>query len=328
MPQPILSVRIERFPTDGAFTISRGAKTHVDVVVAEITIGNIVGRGEATPIYYRGETAEGVATDLFQLATAVAGGITREDLLKTLPAGAARNALDAALWDTEAKLTGRRVWERIGLPKPAPILTAYTISVGEPEVMAAAARMASARELLKVKMAGEGDEERIAAVRAAAPHTRLIVDANEAWGDLDIERMAAALAVHRVELIEQPLPAGRDAELEHVRAAVPFCADESVHDLASLDSCLGHYDFINVKLDKSGGLTEALRLIEAARAAGIGIMTGCMLSTSLGIAPAFYAAMQGQFADLDGPLLLARDRQHALTFEGSDVLPPTAELWG
>ncbi len=328
MSQPILSVRIERFPTEGAFTISRGAKTHVDVVVAEITVGNIRGRGEATAIYYRGETAESVAADLFAMTDAVAGSVSREALLTAMPAGAARNALDAALWDLEAKLTGRRVWERIGLPKPAPLLTAYTISVAEPEVMEAAARKAAGRELLKVKLAGEGDEDRVDAVRRGAPDARIIVDANEAWDGLDIERMTAALALHRVELIEQPLPAGREAEMEHVRAAIPFCADESVHDLASLDACLGRFEFINVKLDKAGGLTEALRLISGAKAAGMGVMTGCMLSTSLGIAPAFYAAIHGQFADLDGPLLLARDREHGLQFEGSDVFPPTAELWG
>ncbi|MEM8827556.1 MAG: N-acetyl-D-Glu racemase DgcA [Pseudomonadota bacterium] len=328
MVQPILSVRIERVPTDGAFTISRGAKTHVDVVVAEIAAGDVVGKGEGTPIYYRGETAESVAADLFQMASAVAGRIGRSDLLTAMPAGAGRNALDAALWDLEAKLTGKRVWERLALPKPQPMLTAFTISVGEPEVMEAAARKAARRELLKVKLAGEGDLERMAAVRKGAPDARIIADANEAWTGLDIERLSAEMATHRVELIEQPLPAGSEAEMEHVRALVPFCADESVHDFDSLDACLGRFDFVNVKLDKAGGLTEALRLIEGARAAGMGVMTGCMLSTSLGIAPAFYAAMQGQFADLDGPLLLARDREHGLRFEGSDVWPPEPELWG
>ncbi|MGB3723858.1 MAG: enolase C-terminal domain-like protein, partial [Pacificimonas sp.] len=199
---------------------------------------------------------------------------------------------------------------------------------GEPEVMEAAARKAAGRELLKVKLAGDGDVDRIDAVRRGAPDARIIVDANEAWSGLDIERMAADLAGYRVELIEQPLPAGREAELEHVRTVVPLCADESAHDLASLDACLGRFDFINVKLDKAGGLTEALRLVESAKAAGMGIMTGCMLSTSLGIAPAFYAAVHGQFADLDGPLLLARDREHGLRFAGSDVFSPEAALWG
>jgi|TARA_R100000501_G_scaffold14543_2_gene26324 L-alanine-DL-glutamate epimerase-like enolase superfamily enzyme len=328
MPQPVLSVRIERFPTEGAFTISRGAKTHVDVVVAEISVGDVRGRGESTPIYYRGETAEGVAAELFRMAAAVGGSISREDLLTEMSAGAARNALDAALWDLESKLTGTRVWQRLGLPRPSPMLTAYTISVGEPEVMEAAARKAANRELLKVKLAGEGDEDRIAAVRRAAPHARIIADANEAWGDIDIPRMVASLSPLRVELIEQPLPAGQEADMEALGGDIPFCADESAHDLATLDDCLGRFDFINIKLDKAGGLTEAMRMIEAAKAAGVGIMTGCMLSTSLGIAPAFFAAMKGQFADLDGPLLLARDREHPLTFENSDVHPPAPELWG
>ena len=328
MSQPLLTVHIERFPVEGAFTISRGAKRHVDIVVAKIAAGKVQGRGEGTAIYYRGETAEGCAAQLIQMGEAVSAGLTRADLLTEMPAGAARNALDAALWDLEAKLTGRRVWQMLGLPRPQPLLTAYTISVGEPEVMEAAARKAAGRELLKVKLAGEGDEERIAAVRAGAPDARLIADANEAWGALDVEQMAAALLPYRVELIEQPLPAGRDAELGSVRSVIPLCADESLHDLESLDACLGRYRFINVKLDKAGGLTEALRLVEAARAAGLGVMTGCMLSTSLGIAPAFYAAMSGQFADLDGPLLLARDREHGLRFHGSDVWPPEADLWG
>jgi L-alanine-DL-glutamate epimerase-like enolase superfamily enzyme len=220
------------------------------------------------------------------------------------------------------------VWRTIGLPKPQPLLTAYTISTGEPEVMEAAARKAANRELLKVKLAGEGDLERVDAVRRGAPHARLICDANEAWTGFDVAAMATELLPYRVELIEQPFPAGEDAQLDHVRSPIPLCADESLHDLESLDACLGRYDFINIKLDKSGGLTEALQLVEGARAAGIGIMTGCMLSTSLGIAPAFFAAMNGQYADLDGPLLLSKDRADPLRFSGSDVFPPERALWG
>lgn len=323
-----LTVRIERFPVRGAFVIARGAKTHVDVVVAEIAEEGAAGRGEATAIYYRGETAEGVAASAAAQAGAIAAGAGRADLLGLMPAGAARNALDAALWDLEAKASGTAVWKTLGLPAPRPLLTAYTISVGDPGVMEAAARAAAGRELLKLKLAGDGgDRDRVAAVRRGAPDARLIVDANEAWGSADVEAEAAALAALRVELIEQPVPAGQDHLLDHVKSPVPLCADESVHDRASLDAIVARYRFINIKLDKAGGLTEANALAHAARMRGLGVMTGCMLSTSLGIAPAFFVAMQGQYADLDGPLLI-EDRPGGLRFEGSDVWPPEPALWG
>ena len=322
-----LAARIERFATRGDFVISRGAKRHVDVVVAEVTDGAHTGRGEGTAIYYRGETAETVLAAIEGARAEVEHGATRADLLTLLPAGAARNALDAALWDLAAKAGGARVWRMLGLPVPRPLLTAYTISLGEPGAMAAAAGSARGRELLKLKLGGEGDLDRVAAVRRAAPDARLIVDANEAWGQLDIERLAHGLAAHQVELIEQPVPAGDDARLDGVRSPVPLCADESVHDRASLDAVIGRYRFINIKLDKAGGLTEALALVQAAKQRGLGVMTGCMLSTSLGIAPAFYVAMQGMYADLDGPLLIA-DRADGLRFEGSDVWPPEPTLWG
>jgi L-alanine-DL-glutamate epimerase-like enolase superfamily enzyme len=323
-----LSARIERFDVAGAFVISRGAKTHVDVVVAEIEADVARGRGEATAIYYRGESAGSVLAEVEAIAPAIADGADRQRIQSLMPAGAARNAVDAALWDLEAKRQGRRIWEMIGLPAPRPVLTAFTISLGEPEVMESAARAASARELLKLKLSGEGDAERVAAVRRGAPNARIIVDANESWGGIDIERAAHALAAYRVELIEQPVPAGSEQLLEHVRSPIPLCADESLHDMATLERCLGRFQLINIKLDKAGGLTEALRLVEAAKAAGLGVMTGCMLSTSLGIAPAFYAACQSQYADLDGPLLLARDRDNGMRFEGSDVYPPDPALWG
>lgn len=327
----ILSARVERFPVRGAFVIARGAKTHVDVAVAEVVDGPHVARGEATAIYYRGETAESVVAAIIAQTDAVAAGASRAHLLGLMPAGAARNALDAALWDLEAKQSGRRVWQILGLPQPRPLLTAYTISLGDPATMAAAAALAKGRELLKIKLGcaegPEGDIDRIAAVRRAAPDARLTVDANEAWGGTDIERTAAALALHGVELIEQPLPAGQDALLDGVRSAVPLAADESCHDRATLDAIIGRYSHINIKLDKAGGLTEAHALVHAARTRGLGVMTGCMLSTSLGIAPAFYVAMQGEYADLDGPLLI-EDRFGGLKFEHSDVWPPEAELWG
>ncbi len=322
-----LTATIERFPVRGEFVIARGAKTHVDVVVATLTDGALTGRGEGTAIYYRGETAETVRAAVAGVAEDVAAGATRADLLGLLPPGAARNAVDAALWDVDAKRSGVPVWRTLGLPEPKPLLTAFTISLGEPGDMAAAARAVAGRELLKVKLSGEGVIERVAAVRAAAPDARLIVDANEAWGGLDIERIAAALADLDVELIEQPVPAGEDHLLDGVRSRVPLCADESVHDRASLDAVVGRYRFINIKLDKAGGLTEAHALAHAARARGIGVMTGCMLGTSLGLAPAFFVAMQGMYADLDGPLLIA-DRAGGLRFAGSDVWPPERDLWG
>ena len=326
-PRRSLTATIERFPVRGEFVIARGAKTHVDVVVATVTGGDAVGRGEGTAIYYRGETAASVLAAVVGVADAVAAGATRADLLGLLPPGAARNAVDAALWDLDAKRSGVPVWRTLGLPEPKPMLTAFTISLGEPGAMAAAASAVAGRELLKVKLSGEGVVERVAAVRAAAPDARLIVDANEAWGGLDIERLAAALAGLGVELIEQPVPAGHDHLLDGVRSSVPLCADESVHDRASLDAVVGRYRFINIKLDKAGGLTEGHALAHAARARGIGVMTGCMLGTSLAIAPAFFVAMQGMYADLDGPLLI-EDRAGGLRFAGSDVWPPEPGLWG
>ena len=327
----LLEARIERIPVRGAFTISRGAKTHVDVVVAELRDGAATGRGEGTAIYYKGDSAEAALAALHGVADAVAAGATRADLLTLLPAGAARNALDCALWDLEAKQTGVRVWQRLGLPQPQPMLTAYTISLGDPAAMAEAAHVARGRELLKVKLGGEGgpdaDVERMAAVRRAAPDARLIADANEAWGGTDIERTLRLLAPLGVELVEQPVPAGRDTELDGLRAAVPLAADESCQTRSSLDAIIGRYSHINIKLDKAGGLTEALALRHAAATRGLGVMTGCMLCTSLAIAPAFYVAMQGEFADLDGPLLV-EDRPHGLRFDGSDVFPPEPGLWG
>jgi L-alanine-DL-glutamate epimerase-like enolase superfamily enzyme len=326
-----LDARIERFPVEGSFTISRGAKTHVDVVVAEIRDGAAVGRGEGTAIYYKGDSAEAALAALHGIADAIVAGASRADLLALLPAGAARNAADCALWDLEAKQTGTRVWQRLGLPVPQPMLTAYTISVGDIEAMAVAASAARGRELLKIKLGSadgpDGDVARLAAVRRAAPDARLIVDANEAWGGTDVERTLARLAPLGVELVEQPVPAGHDAELDGISAAVPLCADESCHDRSSLDAVVGRYRFINIKLDKAGGLTEALALRHAAALRGLGVMTGCMLCTSLAIAPAFLVAMQGSYADLDGPLLI-RDRPHGLNFAGSDVYPPQAALWG
>ncbi|HWW64779.1 MAG TPA: N-acetyl-D-Glu racemase DgcA [Sphingomonadaceae bacterium] len=324
-----LAVRVERWPVAGAFTISRGAKTHVDVVVVELRQGDAVGRGEATPIYYHGEDAASVAAAIEALGDEIAAGLSRDRLAQRLPRGAARNALDAALWDLEARLTGMPVWRRAGLGAPKPLVTAYTISLGAPDRMEADARAAAGRyPLLKLKLAGEGDVERVAAVRQGAPDARLIVDANEAWTGRDIVAEAMALAAFGVELIEQPVKAGEDHLLDGVASPIPFCADESCQDRADLPRCRGRYAAINIKLDKAGGLTEALALAAEARAMGLELMVGCMLSTSLGIAPAFLAAQRARWVDLDGPLLLAEDRPGGFRYEGGTMREAEADFWG
>jgi L-Ala-D/L-Glu epimerase len=324
-----ISARTERWPVAGAFTIARGAKTHVDVVVVEIEEAGFVGRGEATPIYYHGESAESVERQIAGVSRAVESGADREALTALLPRGAARNAIDCALWDVEAKSNSVAAWQIAGMRPPRPLATAFTISLGEPDRMEADARAAGAcHKLLKLKLAGEGDVERVAAVWRGAPDARLIVDANEAWNGRDIAAEAAALLPYGVELIEQPVKAGEDHRLDGVISPIPLCADESCQDRADLDRCIGRYAAINIKLDKAGGLTEALALAEAARAAGLEIMVGCMLSTSLGVAPAFLVGQGARWVDLDGPLLLARDRPEAIRYDGGTMLIPPRELWG
>jgi L-alanine-DL-glutamate epimerase-like enolase superfamily enzyme len=322
-----LTVRTERWPIAGTFAISRGAKTEAIVVVAEIKDGRTIARGECVPYARYGATVEGVAATLEQLALRVASGLTREDLQSALPAGAARNALDCALWDWEAKRTGRRVWEIAGMPAPAPVTTAYTISLDRPEAMAEAARKAKL-PLLKLKLGATGDADRVAAVRAAVPGAALIVDANEGWSADNLAGNLAACASAGVQLVEQPLPEEDDAVLAEISRTVPVCADESVHDRTSLVRLAGKYDAVNIKLDKAGGLTEALALAGAAAKAGFTIMVGSMVSTSLGAAPALLLAGRARFVDLDGPLLLARDRPEGLRYEGAIVHAPSPELWG
>ena len=323
-----LHAQIQRWPVAGAFTISRGAKTHVDVVVAEIVDGDHVGRGEGTAIYYHGESAESVLAQVLAEAEAIAGGLTREELLIRMPRGAARNALDCALWDLEAKKSGIPAWKLAALSAPRSLVTAFTISLGEPEKMEVDARAAGHLPLLKLKLAGEGDEARVAAVRRGAPRARLIVDANEAWTGRDIAAEAAILAAYGVELIEQPVKAGQDALLDGVVSPIPFAADESCQDRVDLTRCVGRYQAINIKLDKAGGLTEALALAAEAKVMGLEIMVGCMLATSLGIAPAFLVAGQARWIDLDGALLLAEDRPSAMQAEAGLLEPPGPELWG
>lgn len=323
-----LSVTAERWPIAGSFTISRGAKTEAEVVVATLADGEHVGRGECVPYARYGETVDGVIAAIARLAPAVANGLDRNDLAASLPAGAARNALDCAFWDLAAKRSGTPAHVLAGLPQPNPLVTAYTISLAAPEIMADAAAAAAARPLLKVKLGGPGDPARIAAVRTAAPDSALIVDANEGWTAANLMDNLAACAEAGVRLIEQPLPARDDAALASCPHAVPICADESVHDRASLAGLRGRYDAVNIKLDKTGGLTEALAVAAAARSLGFDLMVGCMVSTSLAIAPALLVAQGARYVDLDGPLLLARDRPDGLRFDGSIVHPATPALWG
>jgi L-Ala-D/L-Glu epimerase len=255
-------------------------------------------------------------------------GLDRQALQTAMPPGAARNALDCALLDLDAKISGRRVWDLLGRPAPAACVTAYTISLASPEAMAVATAQAAHRRLLKIKLGGEGDGERIAAVRQAAPRSELIVDANEAWTSGNLEQNLEACAQAGVTLVEQPLPAGRDEALARIARPLAVCADESVHDRASLDGLRARYDAVNIKLDKTGGLTEALAMVDAARALGFQIMIGCMVASSLAMAPAMLLAPEARFVDLDGPLLLARDRDCGLRYDGSLVYPPDAALWG
>lgn len=322
-----LSAAIERWPVAGQFIISRGAKSHVDVLVAAASDGTHVGMGEGTAIYYHGESAESCLSQIEGLIDILAPMDVREAraaVQTLLPPGAARNALDCALWDLEAKAGGQPLWQLAGLKEaPRALQTAFTISLGEPDVMEENAATAAARGfgLLKLKLTGEGDRERVAAVRKGAPQARLIVDANESWGVLDIEAEAAALAALGVEMIEQPVPAGQDALLNGIKSHVPFLADESCQSRSDLELCARYYDGINIKLDKAGGLTEALAMAQEAEARGLKLMVGCMLSTSLGIAPAFLVAQGAGWVDLDGPILLAEDRDDGFRFDKGMILP-------
>jgi len=325
---PHLTVHVERFPIAGAFTIARGSKTEAVVVVAEITDGPHRGRGECVPYARYGETVEGVVEQITAMAPAIAIGLDREALIEEMPAGAARNALDCALLDLEAKREGIRAARILGIASLRPLVTAFTLSLGDAGTMAAAAAAVAHRPLLKIKLGAAGDPERIGAVRAAAPAATLIVDANEGWTEANFAENMAACAAAGVALVEQPLPAESDGLLAMVDRVVPVCADESVHGADDVAPLADRYDAVNIKLDKTGGLTAALVVAEAARAEGMKVMVGCMLASSLAMAPAMLLAQDADFVDLDGPLLLARDRDPGLVYDGSLVAPPRPELWG
>ena len=325
-----LSVREEVWPLARPFTISRGSKSEARVVVVDIEDedGRARGRGESVPYPRYDETVEGVLAQIDAVREEIEAGLDRERLQTRLPPGAARNAVDCALWDLEAKASGKRAWTLAGLTEPHAVVTAFTLSLDSPEAMAEAAREAADRPLLKVKIGGAHDLDRVEAVRAAAPRAKLIVDANEALGFDELVRVAPAFARLGVALIEQPLPAGADEALEQYDSPVTLCADESLHTRAELDACARRYGAVNVKLDKTGGLTEALALVREARSRGLTLMVGCMVSTSLSIAPALLCAQDAAIADLDGPLLLMRDRTPGLRFDGSSIAPPDPALWG
>lgn len=322
-----ITATVERWPVAGQFVIARGAKTHVDVLVVAVSDGEYIGYGEGTAIYYRGESAESCLAEVSQLIDRLeplGADMARERVQHLLPPGAARNALDCALWDLAAKAADQPLWQYAGLATaPEALQTAFTISLGDATKMETDAASAAGKgyDLLKLKLTGEGDRERVAAVRRGAPQARLIVDANESWHGRDIAAEASALAGLGVEMIEQPLPAGLDAMLKGAGAPIPIVADESCHSAADVVRLAPFYDGVNIKLDKAGGLTEALKLADAAEAGGLKIMVGCMLSTSLGIAPALLVAQRAHWVDLDGPALLAKDREDGFHFAEGKIIP-------
>lgn len=319
-----IDVTPDTFRLAQVFTISRGSRTEAKVLTVRLSDGDVTGWGECVPYARYGETLESVTAQIVELPAA----LSREGLYDVLPAGAARNAVDCALWDLEAKASGKRVWDLAGLPAPGPQITAYTLSLADPAEMEAQARKNAHRPLLKIKLGTPDDMPRLEAVRKGAPEATIIVDANEGWSAAVYADLAPHLVRLGVALVEQPLPAGEDDALIGMDRPVPVCADESAHDCASLPALNGKYDVVNIKLDKTGGLTEALRLKEAALAQGYDVMVGCMVGSSLAMAPATLVAQGARVVDLDGPLLLAEDRDPPLLFDDRGVHPPSRALWG
>jgi L-alanine-DL-glutamate epimerase-like enolase superfamily enzyme len=323
-----LEIQTDSFPIAGTFTISRGTKTSAEVILCTVSENGVSGRGECVPYRRYGETMESVGAQIEAIRPLIEAGLSRADLQQAMPPGAARNAVDCALWDLEAKQSGTSVAAMLGLTAPHSLTTAYTISLGEPEVMAEHARANAARALLKVKVGTGDDESRIRAVRAAAPNAAIILDANEGWPEDRLAHHLRVAAECGVALVEQPLPAGKDELLAEIDRPILVCADESVHHTGDLASLRDRYDAINIKLDKTGGLTEALAMKREAERLEFQIMLGCMVGTSLAMAPAVLLAQDVAFVDLDGPLLLARDREPGLRYAGSLVFPPEPALWG
>jgi len=318
-----ITVQPETFQLAQVFTISRGSRSQAEVLTVRIEKDGVIGWGECVPYARYGESLASVAAQIDGL-----GHISHEELGEALPAGAARNAVDCAFWDLEAKTSGVSVAQRVGLQDLQPQITAYTLSLDSPEAMERQARLNAHRPLLKIKLGTPDDMPRLEAVRRGAPKARIIVDANEGWSAEVYSDLAPHLLRLGVELVEQPLPASEDDALLGLERPLPICADESCHDRSSLPHMRGKYDYANIKLDKTGGLTEALALRDAALEAGFGLMVGCMVGSSLAMAPAVLLAQAAQFTDLDGPLLLAEDRDHALKFDADGVHPPVAALWG
>ena len=327
-PKRRVIARTESWPLARPFAISRGVKTQADVVVVEISEGDHTGRGECVPYPRYNETVDGVVAEIKMIIEQLERGLDRVGLAAIMPAGAARNAIDNALWDLEAKLTRQRAWDIAGIKAPEPSITAETIGLGTIDGMATAARRLSKAPLIKVKLDAELITERMQAVHDNAPNARLIIDPNEGWTIDVLKAVAPALVRMGVEMIEQPVPAGDDEGLRNYTSPVTVCADEACHTKDDLASLVGKYQMVNIKLDKTGGLTEALELANAAQALGLGIMVGCMVGTSLAMAPAMLLARTAEFVDLDGPLLLKRDRKPGLKFEGGLVYPPEVHLWG
>ena len=319
-----ITVKRDVFRLAQVFTISRGSRTEAQVLTVRVSDGQTQGRGECVPYARYDETLDSVSAQIGKLT----GDLTRAALYDLLPAGAARNAVDCALWDLEAKRAGCRAWDLAGLPAPGPEITAYTLSLDTPEKMRAQAARNAFRPLLKIKLGTPDDMPRLEAVRAGAPTSTIIVDANEGWSAEIYADLAPHLLRLGVALVEQPLPAAQDEALIGLDRPVPVCADESCHDRASLAALKGKYDMVNIKLDKTGGLTEALQLKRAARAGGYKVMVGCMIGSSLAMAPATLVAQGAMITDLDGPLLLAEDRAEPLKFDEAGVHPPEAALWG
>ena len=326
-----MKVTTENWPIDGSFTIARGSRTQASVVVVTLMSTDEVkhiGKGECVPYVRYGESVESVCRQLNDILPLVEQGLTKEQLQNKMPAGAARNALDCAYWDIEAKTSNISVSNKIGIKETKPLTTAYTISLDTPRNMAEQTDKHKDRDLLKIKLGGDGDHERMMAVRDAAPNAGLILDANEAWPESQLQNYLDIAANIKAVLVEQPLRADEDDKLKHIERSVVICADESVHTREGLEKLKSRYDCINIKLDKTGGLTEALKMFEEARALNFSIMVGCMVGTSLAMAPAVLLAQNADFVDLDGPLLLAKDRENRLTYPSSLVTPPSSSLWG